>query len=95
MKRWGEEFIDNRDWVGYNEELVVRGEFYLDLDWVKSWNKELKEMNKGKVGARFEYPESMIKLQAVWHQWVDYRGIEGITRKLAGLGLIPQFNDFN
>ena len=34
-KRWGKKREDKRDWKKYNEELVVRGEFLLDLDWVK------------------------------------------------------------
>lgn len=93
-KRWGKKFVDNRDWVKYNEELVVRGEFLLDLDWVESWDAELEKMNEGKRGAPYVYPESLIELQAVWHQWFDYRGIEGITRKLAEHGLVPEANDY-
>jgi hypothetical protein len=92
-KRWGKKFVDKRDWKEYNEELVVRGEFYLDLDWAKSWDKELEEMNRGKRGAQFEFPESLIRLQAVWYQWIDYRGLEGITRKLSERGLVPAYND--
>ena len=30
-----------RDWRAYNEELVVRGEFYLDFGFVTNWNREL------------------------------------------------------
>ncbi len=93
--RWGDVFVDDRDWGAYNEELVVRGNFYLDVDWVESWDRELEEMNRGKRGSPFEFPWSLIRLQGVWHQWVDYRGVEGITRKLAGYGLIPEFNDFS
>ena len=29
--RWGKTFVDTRDWVEYNEELVVRGEFLLEF----------------------------------------------------------------
>lgn len=92
--RWGKRFVDKRDWKAYNEELVVRGTFYMEMEWTKSWDKELKRMNKGKRGAPYEFPESLIKLQAVWNQWVDYRGIEGITRKLAEYGLLPAYNDY-
>ena len=93
-ERWGKKFVDKRDWVQYNEELVVRGEFYLELGWVRSWDKELEEMNKGKRGAPFEFPESMIKLQSIWNQWIDFRGMEGITRQLAELGQLPAYNDY-
>lgn len=48
--RWGDVFVDDRDWVSYNEELVVRGFFYLDVDWVESWDRELEEMNRGEEG---------------------------------------------
>ncbi len=84
-KRWGKKYVDKRDWVKYNEELVVRGEFYLDYDWLESWETELEEMNKGKVGARCEFPKSFIEFQAVLYQWIDYRGLEGVARKLAEL----------
>jgi hypothetical protein len=94
-KRWGKKRKDKRDWRKYNEELVVRGEFYLDCDWVASWNKELDEMNEGKVGAKYMFPDSLIRLQSVWHQWVDYRGIEGITRKLEEAAQLPGFNDYS
>ena len=94
-KRWGKKFVDRRDWVKYNEQLVIRGEFYLDCEWVKAWNAELTNMNKGKVGAKYVFPESLIRLQAVWHQWIDYRGVEGITRKLAEAAQLPAFNDYS
>jgi len=94
-KRWGKKFVDMRDWVRYNERLVVRGEFYLDCAWVKTWNAELREMNKGKVGAKYEFPESLIRLQAVWHQLIDYRGVEGVTRKLVEAAQLPAFNDYS
>ena len=50
-RRWGRKFIDRRDWVTYNEQLVKRGEYLLALDFVENWDKELAEMNDGKVGA--------------------------------------------
>jgi len=52
-------------------------------------------MNKGKVGAQYEFPESLIRLQAVWHQWIDYRGLEGVTRKLVEVAKLPAFNDYS
>lgn len=72
----------------------MRGEFLLELGWVRSWDMELEEMNRCKRGAPYEFPESLIRLQSVWHQWVDYRGIEGITRRLAEAVLLPRFNDY-
>jgi len=93
-ERWGSDKKYPRNWIEYNEELVVRGEFLLDLDWVKTWNEELAQMNYKKAGRKYEFPNSLINLQGVWHQWVDLRGIEGITRKIAETNLIPKFNDY-
>ncbi|MGC9144706.1 MAG: hypothetical protein ACP5GS_01115 [Nitrososphaeria archaeon] len=31
-KRWGNKFIDRRDWAKYNEQLAVRGEFLLPVE---------------------------------------------------------------
>ena len=93
--RWGKKkFEDTRNWIKMNEMYVVRGEFYLDFEFVKEWNKELKSMNKGKVGAPFLFPESFIRWLTVWHQFVDYRGLEGISRSITKLGLIPRYEDY-
>jgi hypothetical protein len=94
-KRWGKKRTYKRDWPSYNEELVRRGTFYLDFDWVKGWNKEIEEMNENKVGAPYQFPESLIQLQAVWHQLVVFRDIEGITRAVVEAGQLPEFNDFS
>lgn len=94
-KRWGKKKKYPRDWKQYNEELVVRGTFYLDFEWVRNWNSELREMNKKKVGRPYEFPESLIELQAVWSQWIDYRGVEGVTRAVVEVGKLPDYNDFS
>ena len=88
-------FKDNRNWHKYNEELTVMGEFLLDLDWVKSWDEELERMNEKKRGHPFEFPESLIQLQAVWNQWIGLRQVEGITRKLVELARLPDFDDYS
>ncbi len=100
MAKWksssGKPLIENRDWKVYNEELVVQGEFLLDLEWInKSWKRELKEMNKRKRGRKFLFPDSLIRLQSVWHQLVDFREVEGITRKVVEAAMIPDFNDYS
>ena len=60
-ERWKQNRSFPRDWKVTNERLVVRGEFLLDLEWVKSWDKELDEMNNGKRGHPYEFPESLIR----------------------------------
>lgn len=89
-KRWGKEFEDKRDWKIENEKYVVRGEFLLDLDWVENWDKELEEMNDGKKGAPFQFPESFIELLGVWSQWLSTRGLQGVTRRFQKYGLVPK-----
>lgn len=100
MTKWlsksGRPYVDNRDWTQYNEHLVVQGEFLLDIEWIKNgWEKELTKMNNRKRGAPYRFPNSLIELQAVWHQWLDYREIEGITRQVVRLAQLPQFNDYS
>lgn len=56
QKRWGKKYKDTRDWPQYNGQLVKRGEYFLDLDWIKGWDNEIKRMNKNKVGHPYEFP---------------------------------------
>ena len=63
--KWKQNRSFPRIWKVVNEKLVVRGEFLLDLDWIMSWSNELKDMNDGKKGHPYEFPESLIKFQAV------------------------------
>jgi len=95
-KRWGKKHIDLRDWPQYNKQLVKRGEYLLDLEWVQSWDEELKHMNKNKVGHPYIYPNSLIRLQAIWHAInMPYRMIEGMTRRLCKLAQLPEYNDYS
>jgi hypothetical protein len=94
-KRWGKAFIDRRAWRLYNEQLVKRGEFLLDLDMIQDWDGELVLMNAKKVGRPFRFPNSLIQIQALWHaKQIPLRMIEGITRKLCRYSLLPDFNDY-
>lgn len=95
-KRWGNKYTDNRNWSLYNEQLVKRGEYFLDLDWIKSWNKELDEMNLNKVGHPYVFPNSLIRLQSIWHaKSIPVRMIEGITRRLYFIAGLPDYNDYS
>ena len=95
-ERWGDTFIDRRNWTTYNEQLVKRGEYFLDLDFVMNWDNELAQMNNNKIGAPYLFPNSLIELQAVWHaKKTPYRMIEGITRDLEKIGCVPQHNNYS
>jgi hypothetical protein len=43
-------------------KLVRRDEFYLDLNCVKNWSWELREMNRKKTGAPYKYHDSFMTL---------------------------------
>lgn len=94
-KRWGKKFEDKRDWKIENEKYVVQGEFLFDFDFVKSWDKELEEMNQGKKGAPFQFPESFIEWLAVLSQWISCRGLEGVTRQFQEKELLPKSADYS
>ena len=95
MPRWGKQFIDRRDWKQYNEELVIRGEFYLDLGFMEDWYLELEKMNRGKRGGQYKFPDSLMKWFLLWKQLLDYRGLEGIMRRMFLMHIIPEYPDFS
>jgi Transposase DDE domain len=93
-KRWGKSHPDRRDWPTYNEQLVVRGEFFLDLSPFERWRDELATLNRGKRGGQYRFPPSFVRWLVIWKQFLDYRSLEGLTRRLAALGLIPAAADY-
>jgi hypothetical protein len=95
-KRWGQKHIDTRDWRVYNEQLVRRGEYLLALDFIEHWRDELVAMNRGKRGAPYRFPTTLIELQALWHaKRINYRMIEGMTRDLVKIGSLPEYDDYS
>jgi len=73
------------DWPSYNEALVKRGEILLDLSILHTWGEELEEMNRGKEGARYRYPDGFINLQGLLRALLrlPYRQLEGFTHALS------------
>ncbi len=56
-ERWGGEKAGvKRDWKEVDERLIKRGEFYLDIEFVESWDEDTKKMNRGKRGRPFRVP---------------------------------------
>ncbi len=78
-KRKGSE----RNWKEYDEHLVKQGEILLDLESLKGWRKELFEMNKGKNGRPFKYPQSLILFLGIirFVFKIPYCQPEGFARK--------------
>lgn len=73
-----------RDWPAYNDQLVRRGELLIDLDWLAGWEVELDEMNEGKEGRPYAYPDSLMDFVAALRQAfrLPWRQGEGLLRSL-------------
>jgi hypothetical protein len=82
-KRWGKKFKDKRNWKIYDEELVLRGEFYFDFDFLENWDEDLAGMNKNKVGHPYKYPNSLFEYLSPLYCFLDSRKLEGALRKLS------------
>ncbi len=83
-------------WSEYNESLVRRGEILLGFDVIDNWDKELEEMNKGKTGEPFHYPDTFVLMlgYAKVYFHLPYRQTEGIVNGHAG-SRIPSIPDFS
>jgi len=72
------------NWHEYNESLVRRGEVMFDTDFLENWRAELKAMNEGKEGAKYHYPNSLIRLLATVHAYLlPYRQLEGFLNVMS------------
>ena len=66
LERWGKKFKDNRNWQDYNQTLKKRGEWFFNFSFLESVSKELKAMNKNKVGRPYFYSNSFIEFETCW-----------------------------
>src|SRR5678810_508112 len=83
------------NWPSYNQSLVKRGEILLGFGVIDNWDKELKEMNRDKVGEPFHYPNTFLLLlgYAKVYFHLPYRQTEGIAQGHAK-GKVPSIPDF-
>lgn len=90
-KRWGKKHEDKRDWKEYNEHLIKRGEFYINPRFLDTWEEEIEDLNNGKVGQPYTYPNSLIEFLGILKsKGFDYRALQGIVRALSHrLGPFP------
>jgi hypothetical protein len=83
------------NWRRYNESLVRRGEVMMDFDVINGWKEELDNMNAGKEGALYMYPESFVQLlgymRAYFH--LPYRQTEGVVK--SHVKSIPSIPDYS
>jgi hypothetical protein len=76
--------MQKRNWKEYNENLVRRGELYISLDFIESWEEELSNMNNSKVGRPFQYPQTFMRFLGFLHvAFLPLRQMEGFLRKLS------------
>lgn len=70
------------DWRIYNERLVRRGEIFISKDVIKNWNKELVVMNHNKIGRKYRFPDSFMKMLGYVRVYfgLGYRQTEGLIR---------------
>lgn len=77
-------YEDKRDWKLYNRQLVKRGEFYINPRFLSTWNKEIRQLNAGKVGQPYLYPNSMIEFLGIMQtKGFDCRSLEGVMHALS------------
>ena len=61
----GKTYKDRRNWIEYNEELVLRGKMIFEMDFRDQWESELKTMNSGKRGTPHLFPESFMMFMMI------------------------------
>ena len=83
-------------WSVYNQSLVRRGEILLGFNIINNLDTELKEMNQGKIGESFHYPNIFLLLlgyaKAYFH--LPYRQTEGIIQAHVK-GKVPSTRIYN
>jgi hypothetical protein len=86
-------------WSEYNESLVRRGEILLGFDVIDNWDKELADMNRGKPGEPFHYPDTFVLMlgYAKVYFHLPYRQTEGIVKghMRNKIPSIPDFSTIN
>jgi hypothetical protein len=83
-KRWGKKFIDNRNWRDIDKKYISRGEYLLNPEFLETWNDEIGQLNRRKIGEPFMYPNSLIEFAGYFHaRGFNYRECEGILKSLS------------
>jgi len=57
----------NKSWHDYNKSLIEHGRVLIDVSFLKSSNKEIKNMNIRMVEAPFQYSDSYVQFLAKVH----------------------------
>ncbi len=83
QNRWKSKYVDRRNWKVYQKELVLQGEFFFDLNFLENWDQELAEMNKGKRGSPYKYPDSLFYWLSPIYSFLASRKLEGSMNQLS------------
>jgi hypothetical protein len=81
--RWKSDYVDNRNWKIYQDELILQGEFFMDLKFLENWDSEISKMNQGKKGSPYKYPNSLFEWLSPIYSFFSSRKLEGIMNKLS------------
>lgn len=79
------------NWKVYNESLVRRGEFLLDLEMLSQEQERLEVMNYDHRGRQYRYSDALVHFCMVVKLAfkLDYRSTEGVLRKIFALLDLP------
>jgi hypothetical protein len=69
--------------IEFGKEMVEGACNALKIDKEK-WKKELEEMNKGKRGAQYKIPASLISIASAFYTFLPYRELAGLINSLFG-----------
>ena len=80
-----------RNWKKINNKYIKEGELYLDFDFLRTWNKEVEELNKNKKGGQYQYPDSLIRFCSVQKAvlGLPYRQHQGLLYSLSKYVPLP------
>jgi len=72
------------DWESVDERLIRRGELLLSLEFLESYDRDLKSMNRDKVGRPYMLTERYVEFLSVVRYLFGfpYRQLEGFARVL-------------
>jgi len=74
-----------KSWHDYNESLIERGRIIMDISFLRSPIRDIKNKNNGKVGAPFEYSHTYTHFLAFLKIGfkISYRTVQRIIRGLS------------
>jgi hypothetical protein len=81
-------------WNEYNEKLIRRGKILTSKDVMKNWNKELAVMNRNKIGRKYQFPDSFMKILGYVRVYfgLPYRQTEGLMKSYgAAIPVVPDY----